>query len=175
MMYDSFVSDVLDSFFNDSFDSLFGRSYKAPRAVKSICESSFPSSNIEVNKDTKQFRITVCLPGISYDNVKLRREDNVLHLYVNGSTEDMSDWRTLQLGFEEMPKHAELSWKIDTSKYDLDKTKVDLTDGLLTIIIDPTEAAKPKTIDVFGKLSLEDNSKKKKIANKSNDESETED
>lgn len=157
MVYDSYFDSLFNSFFDDDFDSLY-HSYKAPHTVKSICDSSFPASNVEVNKDTKQFRITVCLPGLSEDNIKLGRKDNVLTLAVEQKESSDESWRAIQSGFRKVYQ-SNLSWKIDTSKYDLDKLDVKFENGLLVITIEPTEFAKPKRIErIFGKL--ENDSKK---------------
>lgn len=151
-IYDSLFDSVMDSLWNDSFDSLFS-AYKAPHVVKSICATSFPASNVEVNKDTKQFRITVSLPGLSENDIRLDREDNVLRLTVSKKESEKNSWRKIQDGFRSFESESELSWKIDTSKYDLDKTDVKLENGLLSITIEPTEVAKPKRIaGMFGKL-----------------------
>lgn len=165
MVYDSLFNSVFDSLFNDSFDSRFGSSYKVPRIIKSMTDNSFPQSNVYINKDTKEQKITVCLPGISEKEVRLDRDDNVITLSVAKKSEEDSNWVELQSGFTS-PEKCKLSWKIDPAKYDLDNIDVDLKDGMMTITIQPTEIAKPKKITgLFGSLSdgktskLEDKSK----------------
>lgn len=153
-VYDSFVNDVLDSFFNDSFDDIFGSTFKAPKLIKSMTDNSFPQSNIYVNKDTKEQKITVCLPGVSEKEVRLDREDNVLILRVARKVDEDDEWTEIQNGFNS-PEKCELSWRFDPSKYDLDSTKVEFENGLMTITVEPTEASKPKRVaGLFG--SLED-------------------
>lgn len=153
-VYDSFVSDVLDSFFNDSFDDIFGSTFKAPKIIKSMTDNSFPQSNIYVNKDTKEQKITVCLPGVSEKEVRLDREDNVLILRVARKADEDDEWAEIQNGFNS-PEKCELSWRFDPSKYNLDSTKVEFENGLMTITVEPTETSKPKKVSgLFG--SLED-------------------
>lgn len=153
-VYDSFVNDVLDSFFNDSFDDIFGSTFKAPKLIKSMTDNSFPQSNIYVNKDTKEQKITVCLPGVSEKEVRLDREDNVLILRVARKVDEDDEWTEIQNGFNS-PEKCELSWRFDPSKYNLDSTKVEFENGLMTITVEPTEASKPKRVaGLFG--SLED-------------------
>lgn len=154
MVLDPFFSDVFDSFFDDTFDSAFGSTFKAPKLIKSMTDNSFPQSNVYVNKDTKEQKIEVCLPGISEKEVRLDREDNVLILRVLHKTDDADPWTEIQSGFN-APEKCELSWRLDPSKYDLDTTKVSFENGLMTIVIQPTEVAKPKKVSgLFG--SLED-------------------
>lgn len=165
MVFDPFFSDVFDSFFNDSFDDDFGSTFKAPRLIKSMTDNSFPQSNVYVNKDTKEQKITVCLPGVSEKEVRLDREDNVLILRVSRKVDEDDTWTEIQNGFNN-PEKCELSWRFDPSKYNLDTTKVDFENGLMTITIEPTEASKPKRVSgLFG--SLEDKKASKVIEDKS--------
>lgn len=166
MVLDPFFSDVFDSIFDDTFDSAFGSTFKAPKLIKSMTDNSFPQSNVYVNKDTKEQKITVCLPGISEKEVRLDREDNVLVLRVVHKSEEDSTWTEIQNGFN-APEKCELSWRFDPSRYDLDSTSVEFENGLMTITIQPTEASKPKRVSgLFGSLEdhksskLEDKSKK---------------
>lgn len=166
-IFDPFFSDVIDSIFNDTFDSLFEPTFKAPKLIKSMTDNSFPQSNVYVNKDTKEQKITVCLPGVSEKDVRLDREDNVLVLKVVRKSDDNDSWTELQNGFNN-PEKCELSWRFDPSKYDLDTTKVDLKDGMMTITVQPTETSKPKRVSgLFG--SLEDK-KTLKIEDKKSEE-----
>lgn len=153
MVYDSFLNDVFDSFFDNSFPVLFGSNYKSPKVVKSITNNAFPQSNIYINQVTKDQKITVCLPGISADEVRLDRNDNVIELNISRKKDqNEEDWVSIQSGFT-YPKHCTLSWKIDPAKYDLDTISVNLENGVMEINIHPTEAAKPKRISgLFGSL-----------------------
>lgn len=167
MVLDSYYNDLFDSFFDDTFDSVFGSTFKAPRLIKSMTDSSFPQSNVYVNKDTKEQKITVCLPGISEKDVRLDREDNVLVLKVVRKANEDDSWTEIQNGFNS-PEKCELSWRFDPSKYDLDTTEVSLKDGMMTITVQPAEAAKPKRVNgLFGSLEdkkslkIEDKSSKK--------------
>lgn len=167
MVFDPFFTDVFDSFFNDSFDDDFGSSFKAPKIIKSMTDNSFPQSNVYVNKDTKEQKITVCLPGVSEKEVRLDREDNVLVLKVVRHPEENDSWAEIQNGFN-TPEKCELSWRFDPSKYNLDTTKVNFENGLMTITVEPTEASKPKRVNgLFG--SLEDK-KQIKLEDKSSKE-----
>lgn len=164
MVYDSTIDSILNSFFSDDWDTLFEPTYRAPRIIKSMTNASFPQSNVYINKDTKEQKITVCLPGVSEKEVRLDRNDNVIELTVQRKLDDESnDWAEIQSGFY-APEKCKLSWKIDPSKYDLDTVDVKLENGLMTITIQPTEVAKPKRVaGLFG--SLED-SKAKKLEDK---------
>lgn len=154
MVLDSYFNDLFDSFFDNSFEINFGPTFKAPKLIKSMTDGSFPQSNVYVNKDTKEQKITVCLPGVSEKDVRLDREDNVLILKVVRKIDKDDSWTEIQSGFNN-PEECELSWRFDPSKYDLDTTKVDLKDGMMTITVQPTEASKPKKVNgLFG--SLED-------------------
>lgn len=166
-VYDSFISDVFDSIFDDTFDSLFSSTFKAPKIIKSMTDNSFPQSNVYVNKDTKEQKITVCLPGVSEKEVRLDRDDNVLILRVARKvTKDDELWAEIQNGFNS-PERCELSWRFDPSKYNLDTTKVEFENGLMTITVEPTEASKPKRVSgLFG--SLEDK-KQVKLEDKSSE------
>lgn len=151
MLYDSFFDDVFNSVFNDTFDTYFGPTFKAPKLIKSMTDNSFPQSNVYINKDTKEQKIVVCLPGISKDEVNLSGDDNVITLKVSKAVDKNNSWTELQNGFS-IPEESTLSWKIDTSKYDLDTLQVDFENGLMTIIIQPTEVVKPKKRSFFGNL-----------------------
>lgn len=164
MLYDNFFDDVFNSVFNDTFDSSFGSTFKAPKLIKSMTDNSFPQSNVFINKDTKECKITVCLPGVSKDECFLSGDDNVIVLKITKKREENSSWEKLQNGFNPI-EDAKLSWKIDTSKYDLDTLKADFENGLMTIIIEPTEVAKPKKRVFFGNpdvKTLDDKSSKDK-------------
>lgn len=164
MVLDSYFNDVFDSFFNDTFDSSFGTTFKAPKIIKSMTDNSFPQSNICVNKNTKECKITVCLPGVSEKEVRLDRNDNVLTLevYREDSNYD-SEWVEMQSSFS-IPQKSKLSWKLDPSKYDLDHIDVSLENGLMVINIKPTESAKPKKISgIFGSLEDKDTKKENKV------------
>lgn len=166
MVLDSYFNNVFDSLFNDTFDSAFGTTFKAPKIIKSMTDTSFPQSNIFVNKDTKECMITVCLPGISESECRLDRNDNVLTLEVyRGEDAVDPEWVEMQSSFS-IPQKSKLSWKLDPSKYDLDHINVSLENGLMLILIKPTESAKPKKISgIFG--SLEDKRDKKVLVDKS--------
>lgn len=153
MIYDSFFDSVLDSFFDNDFEKVYPN-FKAPHTVKAISDNSFPASKIEVNKNTKQFRIVVSLPGISEEDIKLSRDDNLLILKIQRATKEDSPWRVIQNGFKDIEGDLTATWKIDAVKYDLESIKVDMRNGLLTITIDPNKASEPKeTKVVFGKLN----------------------
>lgn len=160
MVYDSTIDSILNSFFSDDWDTLFEPNFKAPRIIKSMTNASFPQSNVYINKDTKEQKITVSLPGVSEKEVRLDRNDNVLELVVQRKADDSeSNWAEIQSGFTS-PERCRLSWKLDPSKYDLDSIDVKLENGLMTITIQPTEVAKPKRVaGLFG--SLEDTKAKK--------------
>lgn len=167
MVYDSMIDSILNSFFSDDWGTLFEPTYRAPRIIKSMTNASFPQSNVYINKDTKEQKITVCLPGISEKEVRLDRNDNVIELVVQRKADEDTSWAEIQSGFY-APEKCSLSWKLDPSKYDLDSIDVKLENGLMTITIQPTEVAKPKKVaGLFGSLEdtktvkLEDKSKEK--------------
>lgn len=169
MLYDSFFDSVFDSIFNDDFDDIFGSSFKAPKVIKSMCESTYPQSNVFVNNDTKEIKITVCLPGISEKDCRLDRDDNLIVLSVEKKHSNTDNWVEIQNGFKS-PEKCRLSWKIDPAKYDLDNISVSLSDGMMEIVIQPTDVAKPKKVSgLFGSLP---NPKKVVLENKAKKSSE---
>lgn len=152
LVYDTFVDSLFDSLFNDTFTSEYGASYKTPKVIKSMTDGTFPKSNVSLNKTTKVMTIEVQLPGVSEDEVRLDRDDNVLTLVVNAVKDKNEDVSEIQHGFDK-PEECKLSWKLDPSRFDLDNIKVNLKNGIMLIEVSPTEAAKPKKISgIFGSL-----------------------
>jgi len=152
LVYDTYVDSLFDSLFNDTFNSEYGTSYRTPKIIKSMTDGTFPQSNVSINKTTKAMTIKVCLPGVSEDEVRLDRDDNVLTLIVDSKKEKDKDENEIQHGFD-IPEKCKLSWKLDPSRFNLDDIKVELKNGIMLIEVNPTEAAKPKKVSgIFGSL-----------------------
>lgn len=171
LVYDTFVDSLFDSLFNDTFASEYGASYRTPKVIKSMTDGTFPQSNVSLNKTTKVMTIEVQLPGVSEDEIRLDRDDNVLTLLVNAENDKNEDVSEIQHGFDK-PEECKLSWKLDPSRFDLDNIKVELKNGIMFIEVSPTEAAKPKKISgIFGSLKEPEKEKaeEKKVEEKKNE------
>lgn len=156
-MRDVTVFDVADAIFNEAFNSMFGPGtrYVPAKLEKQICDVSFPPSNVTINPDTKVMTISCALAGVAEDEFNLEFVNDTLKLRVKKHNADSKDesiylQRGLKLAYDN-----QISWKIDLRNYDRDSIECKFENGLLTITIQPSEATKPMTKKLFGKLNVE--------------------
>ena len=102
--------------------------------------------DVDVREDETQFHVVAELPGLAKDDVDITLEDGVLT--ISGEKKDERDEN--KDGYHLRERHYgrfSRSFRLPT---DVDESKIEahLKDGLLTVDVPKTEAAKPKSIKV---------------------------
>ena len=144
-MYNS--SDLFNSIFNDSF---FNFDFPKTNFSKLISTSSFPPTDILVNKETKTCTINVALAGINKEDISVGYEDGRIVLNVNREPRETSEYAFIQNGIRGISE-LKTSWCVDDKYYNVDNISVDYNNGMLTIGIPVREEIKtPKNKLLFG-------------------------
>lgn len=168
------LSDFFDTIFTDPFDNnsnlLEAYNSTAPKIRKDVCSTSFPPSSMAIDDKTKELHIMVALAGLNENDISLDYNNDYLTLKVSKQKED-NDRAFYYKGLR-LIEDGEVKWRINRGKFDMDKTTVSFKDGLLEVVIPPTEAAKPKQKKLFGNLNpkaLEETSKEEDNKDKENE------
>ena len=167
---DFFDTIFTDDFFHDDANYLEAFNSAAPKIRKDVCSSSFPPSSMSIDDKTKELHIMVALAGLNENDISLDYNNDDLTLKVSKQKEN--DDKAFYYKGLRLMEDGEVQWKINRGKFDMDKTSVNFKDGLLEIVIPPTEAAKPKQKKLFGNLdpkALEETSKEEGNKDKENE------
>lgn len=134
-----------DPFFN-LVDRFFDNNYTTvPTSEKTTGNGWVPA--VDIAETGSAFVATVDLPGLNKDAIELSIENNVLTLKGERSFE--SDDETTVRRRERAFGSFQRAFTLPT---DVDSTKVEATfrDGVLTLTMPKSEAAKPRTIEISG-------------------------
>ncbi len=115
------------------------------RARFSIEDSGRPITPADITEDGDNFHLSLELPGVAKDNVKIWVEDNVL--YIDGEKKDNiadKDVRGLsERRFGKFEKSFRLPRLVDVGKIE-----ADFQNGILTITVPKSAEAKPRDIQI---------------------------
>jgi HSP20 family protein len=110
-----------------------------------IEDSGRPVTPADITEDGDNFYLTLELPGVTRDNVRIWVEDSVLA--INGEKKDSlaeKDVRRLsERRFGKFEKSFRLPRLVDVSRIE-----ADFKDGILTITVPKSAEAKPKDIKI---------------------------
>jgi HSP20 family protein len=124
---------------------MIGFQHRPIRARFSIEDPGRPLTPADIAEDGDNFRLSLELPGVGRDNVRIWVEDNVL--YVNGEKKDRiaeSDVRRFsERRFGKFEKSFRLPRLVDVGKIG-----ADFENGVLTITVPKSAEAKPKDIEI---------------------------
>ena len=126
------------------FDILFRNLYSAESQFTPALSSKQPHPVNIVYDDTGLYFEVACT-GLSKKEVNINIEGDILKITYKKPTEDKLHEGTIYKGLSK--KSFNLGYKI-APKFDLSKTKAELTNGLLEIFIPLAEDAKPKSIKI---------------------------
>jgi len=155
--------DLIDDIFNDfaSVNNDCRKEWHQPaRFNKQFSTSSFPPTNILIDKKTKVLTIQSALAGIHEDWINLEFDGDSLKLIIDVPGDKQQDIldelnnHYFQLGLKKV-QHTETAWTVDPRYFDREKVDVKFDNGLLTITIPPRDEVAPKKIPIFGNLKLE--------------------
>jgi len=107
--------------------------------------SHLPFSNLAKREDSS-FHLEVDLPGVKKEDIELKIEDGILSVsairkYKNELSRE--NYYVCESSFGKFERRYVLPESIDTQKVD-----ANFTDGRLTIVLEKTKKAKPKSITI---------------------------
>ena len=127
---------------NRMFDNFFG----TPRRVEKDDRVLYWTPRVDVEEADDQFVVTVELPGLNKDDVKIEVKDHVLTFTGEKKTENEKKDRNIHLYERAYGKFCRTFTLPDN--VDVDKIEAGFKDGILHIDIPKTEEAKPRQVEV---------------------------
>jgi HSP20 family protein len=127
---------------NRMFDNFFG----TPRRVEKDDRVLYWTPRVDVEEADDQFVVTVELPGLNKDDVKIEVKDHVLTFTGEKKTENEKKDRNIHLYERAYGKFCRTFTLPDN--VDVDKIEAGFKDGILHIDIPKTEEAKPRRVEV---------------------------
>lgn len=122
-------------------DRLFNTDF-APRATYS--RGVFPAINI-FEKSENELVLKAELPGVKKDEVNIHLENDILS--INGEVKKNIDEGMQKHRLERRSGKFNRSFKLPY-KVDSEKVGASLNDGILTVLLEKEESAKPKSIQI---------------------------
>ena len=121
--------------FNDLFDSVFNDDFFKPsNTVKStICSNNFPPSDLSFGKNDESYIVDIALPGYSEDDISIGYENGFITVKGNAPKADENK-KYAKKGIKVVDTFT-TSFAIDILKYDIEKLKATMVNGILTIIV----------------------------------------
>lgn len=127
----------------NQIENLFGDFWRWPFVDRQM-DGFVPATDIE--ETDKEFRIVFELPGMEKNDIKVSVEDNVLT--VSGERKERSEEKNKNFVRSEI-RCGSFSRSFSLPRtVDVQNVAADYKDGLLTIILQKTEEAKPKEIEI---------------------------
>lgn len=153
-------ADIVNSMFSSTIDNFFDTpllidyTSKSPaRYLKSESSSAFPPHSKWVSED-KVLHYEIGLCGISPKDIKIDVDDNKLVIRIKKEAEE--EKRAYSYKGLRLPTDETLELKFDPKFYDVNTTKIDLANGLLSISMEPRAELKPVKKSLFGELKIEE-------------------
>lgn len=120
---------------------------------------NYPPMNLWIEKESKDLVLGFAVAGIPMENIKVDVEGDYLLLEIDKSHDELvgPNYTLLKRGIRN--SHSKSKVYIPSSKYQVDKIKAELKDGLLLISVPTREESKPKRIQIEfsdGKKKLEE-------------------
>jgi HSP20 family protein len=120
----------------DEFDRLMGRAFSRNAWVPAL----------DVRETEDRFELSLDLPGIDVEDVKVNYEDAMLT--VSGKRDFSSEqqgetWHRIERSFGTFARSVRLPRTADA-----DRIEASFDRGVLTVLVPKTESAKPRTIEV---------------------------
>ena len=138
--------------FNDLFDSVFNDDFFKPsNTVKStICSNNFPPSDLSFGKNDESYIVDIALPGYSEDDISIGYENGFITVKGNAPKADENK-KYAKKGIKVVDTFT-TSFAIDILKYDIEKLKATMVNGILTIIVPvKKDFIKSKAFGINGK------------------------
>jgi len=126
------------------FDILFRNFFKADEAFAPALNSKQPHP-LNIFYDDQGLHFEVACTGLTKDDLKIDIEGNELKIHYLKKDPDPDFKGYIHHGLSK--KSFSLGYKI-APKFNINKTKAELTNGLLEIFIPLAEDAKPKSIKI---------------------------
>ena len=124
---------------------MIGFQHRPIRARFGIEDSGRPFTPADITEDGENFYLSLELPGVTKNNVRIWVEDNVL--YINGEKKDEAaendNRRLSERRFGKFEKSFRLPRLVD-----LGKIGADFENGVLTITVPKSAQAKPRDIEI---------------------------
>lgn len=109
--------------------------------------SGFPPINVEINEETKAFRVSFALAGLWKDQVKLSFDDGYLILEIKDSEKAPDNWKTIHQGIKKSVACTK-KYQFPTDKYNTAKTVAVWNNGILQVTVPLKEERKPQEIAI---------------------------
>ncbi len=129
------MSDILgrDNFINDSFFTTIDK-----------FDTKYP---YDIYLTQSELVFEIAAQGIQEKELDVSLEDGKLNVkYEKSKVEEKDDIKYIHHGMTR--KSFNFSWKLDSFKYDLDKTGVTLKNGILKIIVPISKKAQAKKLEI---------------------------
>ena len=150
----------LNTIFDDFFDELFWPSRKLTRPVNLDVQKeysgrfpNYPVSNVYIEEDGTNV-IEIALAGFTKDDVNVEIKSNKLKISAKQTDADneTAESKRIYLHQKLAKRQFETSYSL-SSQFDIDNTKVELSNGILKITLPLKEAEKPvsKTLQITEK------------------------
>jgi len=110
--------------------------------LPTVSTNAHPRFNIFKLKDNG-YQIDIAVPGLTKDQVSVTHHKDTLHIKGEKISDGTPGISTIHRGFS--GKGFERSFKVDA---DLEVSKAQLTNGVLTILLNHSEATKPIQVSI---------------------------
>jgi len=131
------IVDLFDNIFED-MDRNFGYVHSQLYPV------SFPPCDVYIQEETKDMILEFAVAGIPKDQINLSIEGDYLIFKIEKTDRHKDGYKCIQKGIKS--SSATQKFYVPSAKYQSDKVKVDLIDGILSIYIPAKEELKPRKL-----------------------------
>lgn len=158
------MPDIFDLMWGD-LDNFFSSLYRGNQTIDGFQikptdiyrDLNYPPMNLWLNQDTRDLILEFAVAGIPMDNINIKVEGDYLDLEIDKFyEEERESYRLIRKGI----KSGKIKQRIyiPASRYETDKVKAELRDGILLIKVSSKEEIKPKRVSIeysSGRKSLE--------------------
>ena len=112
-------------------------------------EDKVYSPKMDINKTDGAYQIKLAIPGVKKEDLSLEVEDD--HLVISGSSKQESEEKdNKEKVYSEISSytHFKRSVSIDQNRFDVEKIKADLKDGILEVNVPLLESAQKKRLAI---------------------------
>lgn len=111
-----------------------------------IYGSNFPPMNMYVNPETKDVVYEFAVAGVPRDHIKISVEEDYLVISTEKVSSERKDLKLVENGIKR--SSTTNRYYIPGSRYQLDKIKAGLEDGILTITVPAREETRPRVVEI---------------------------
>ena len=139
-----FPVELFNALFSDLDRGIF-QIHNSP--LSSFYDANYPPFNLSIDENTKDIQFEFAVAGLSLEDININFEDDYLKLDIKAkAASETNNWKAIKKGIR--TSSSKTAYYVPFVKYDVDKAKAAILDGLLTIDIPVKEEAKPKRIEI---------------------------